>query len=72
MIGLMRRRAISALPNLTRYGVKFGGAENSGATVERLYNAVGLVAGVGTDTTASQNDFDNIFPWNARCRCCGY
>ncbi len=56
---------------VTRYGVRFGGAANSGDTVSRLYNAVGLVAGVGTDTTAPQNDFDNVFPWNARRRCCG-
>lgn len=68
----MRRRAISALPNLTRYGVKFGGEKNSGATVERLYNAVGLVAGVGTDIVTATNDFDNIYPWRARRRCCGY
>lgn len=57
---------------ITRYGVRFGGAANTGETVSRLYNAVGLVAGVGTDTEAPQNDFDNIFPWNARRRCCGY
>lgn len=57
---------------ITRYGVHFGGAANTGETVSRLYNAVGLVAGVGTDTEAPQNDFDNIFPWNARRRCCGY
>ena len=50
----------------------FGGAANTGETVSRLYNAVGLVAGVGTDAEAPQNDFDNIFPWNARRRCCGY
>lgn len=57
---------------ITRYGVRFGGAANTGKTVSRLYNAVGLVASVGTDTEAPQNDFDNIFPWNARRRCCGY
>lgn len=57
---------------VTRYGVKFGGAANSGATVTRLYNAAGLVAGVGTDEQTAINDFDNIYPWSARHRCCGY
>lgn len=57
---------------VTRYGVRFEGSANSGATVKRLYNAVGLVAGVGTDTEKPQNDFDSIYPWSARRRCCGY
>ncbi len=57
---------------VTRYGVKFGGAANTGATVTRLYNAAGLVAGVGTDEQTAINDFDNIYPWSARRRCCGY
>lgn len=57
---------------VTRYGVKFGGAANTGATVTRLYNAAGLVAGVGTDKQTAINDFDNIYPWSARRRCCGY
>lgn len=56
---------------ITRYGVRFGGGSNSGATVARLYNAVGLVAGVGTDEATADNDFDNIYPWSARRRCCG-
>lgn len=55
-----------------RYGVRFEGSANSGATVKRLYNAFGLVAGVGTDTEAAVNDFDKIYPWSARRRCCGY
>ena len=55
-----------------RYGVRFDGSANSGDTVHRLYNAVGLVAGVGTDTDAAQNDFDNIYPWSDIRRCCGY
>lgn len=55
-----------------RYGVKFGGSANSGATVQRLYNAVGLVANVGTDTETAINDFDTIYPWAGRRRCCGY
>lgn len=57
---------------VTRYGVSFGGSANTGATVNRLYNAVGLVAGVGTDVATATNDFDNIYPWSARRRCCGY
>jgi hypothetical protein len=56
---------------VTRYGVSFGGSANTGATVNRLYNAVGLVAGVGTDVATATNDFDNIYPWSARRRCCG-
>lgn len=57
---------------VTRYGVKFGGSANSGATVQRLYDAFGLVANVGTDTEAATNDFDNIYPWSERKRACGY
>lgn len=57
---------------VTRYGVKFGGSANTGATVTKLYNAAGLVAGVGTDEQTAINDFDNIYPWSARRRCCGY
>lgn len=57
---------------VTRYGVRFDGSANSGATVHRLYNAVGLAANVGTDTETAVNDFDSIYPWSARRRCCGY
>lgn len=57
---------------VTRYGVRFGGSANSGSTVQRLYNAVGLVAGVGTDTDEAENNFDNIYPWSDIRRCCGY
>lgn len=56
---------------VTRYGVRFDGSANSGSTVKQLYNAVGLVAGVGTDTETAVNDFDKIYPWSARRRCCG-
>lgn len=58
--------------SVARYGVKFGGSANSGATVQRLYNAFGLTANVGTDTATATNDFDNIYPWSGRKRCCGY
>ncbi|MGM9683954.1 MAG: collagen-like protein, partial [Eubacteriales bacterium] len=53
----------------TRYTVNFNGQAAAG---ERLDNAAGLTAGVGTDQTEAVNDFDNIYPWSARRRCCGY
>ena len=56
---------------VTRYGVKFAGEANSGESVRRLYDAVGLAAGVGTDTEEADNDFDSLYPWSARRRCCG-
>lgn len=55
-----------------RYGVRFEGAANSGSTVTRLYNAVGLTAGVGTDSATAVNDFDNVYPWSQIRRACGY
>lgn len=55
-----------------RYGVRFSGSGNSGSTVTRLYDAVGLTAAVGTDTATAVNDFDGIAPWSNRRRCCGY
>lgn len=61
-----------ASATITKYGVRFGGSANNGATVTRLQNAFGLLAGVGTDTQTAVNDFDNIYPWSARRRCCGY
>lgn len=54
------------------YGVRFSGSANTGAAVTRLYQAHGLTAGVGTDTQTAKNDFDQIYPWSARRRCCGY
>lgn len=54
-----------------RYGVRFGGSANTGETVTRLYDAVGLTANVGTDTATATNDFDSIYPWSKRRRCCG-
>ena len=62
---------VQAAGIIPRYGVRFGGGSNTGSTVARLYNAVGLVAGVGTDAATADNDFDNIYPWSARRRCCG-
>lgn len=58
--------------NTKLYGVRFDSALNSGDTVHRLYDAAGLVANVGTDTETAINDFDNIYPWSERKRCCGY
>lgn len=55
-----------------RYGVRFSGSGNTGSTVTRLYDAVGLTAAVGTDTDTAVNDFDSIAPWSTRRRCCGY
>lgn len=49
-----------------RYGVKFTGSASAG---ERLYDAAGKVAGVGTDTETAVNDFDNIEPWASMRRC---
>jgi len=54
-----------------QYGVRFSGGANTGATAIRLYNAAGLIANVGTDTVTAINDFDSIYPWSARKRCCG-
>lgn len=51
------------------YGVTFAGGLNPGT---RTGAARGLVANVGTDTQTAQNDFDHIYPWCARRRCCGY
>ena len=66
------KKDISNITNqIKRYGIRFSGSANTGATVTRTYDAVGLVAGVGTDTQTATNDFDNIYPWSARRRCCG-
>ena len=65
------RAALENISSVTQYGVRFEGAANSGDTVTRLYDAQGLVAGVGTDTQTAVNDFDHIYPWGARRRCCG-
>lgn len=66
------RRKFHNTAKVRRYGVRFGGSANSGATVQRLYDAVGLTANVGTDTQTATNDFDNIYPWSGRKRACGY
>ena len=51
---------------VSRYGVKFTGSNPEG---ERLYNAKGLIAGVGTNTQDAYNDFDYIEPWASMRRC---
>lgn len=51
------------------YGVTFAGGLNPGT---RTGAARGLVANAGTDTLTVQNDFDHIYPWCARRRCCGF
>ena len=53
------------------YGVRFEGGANTGETVTRLHDAVGLTAGVGTNTVGAVNDFDSCYPWSERRRCCG-
>ena len=64
------RRKFHNTAKVRRYGVRFGSSANSGATVQRLYDAVGLTANVGTDTQTATNDFDNIYPWSGRKRAC--
>lgn len=54
------------LTNTKKYGVKFTGSVSAG---ERLFDAVGLTAAVGTDTQTAENDFDNIEPWASIRRC---
>ena len=57
------------------YGVRFSGTSNPGT---RLYSAQGLVANVLTAGESLESfeppvdSFDNIYPWSARRRCCGY
>ena len=52
--------------DVKRYGVQFSGSASKGA---RLYDAVGLVANVGTDSDTADNDFDFIMPWAGLRRC---
>lgn len=56
--------------SVARYGA--AGFTNANPALTRLYDAVGLVAQVGTDGDNSnvRNDFDNIPPWN-RKKCVG-
>ena len=51
---------------MKRYGVQFSGSASPGT---RLYDAVGLVANVGTDSDTADNDFDFIMPWAGMRRC---
>lgn len=50
------------------YGVRFTGGLNPGV---RTGAAAGLAANAGTDAQTATNDFDNIYPWSGRRRCCG-
>ena len=52
--------------DVKRYGVRFSGSASAGV---RLYDALGLVAGVGTDTETAENSFDHIMPWAGMRRC---
>ena len=65
----MNTKKLLANARAPRLGVRFTGGLNPGT---RTHAAAGLVANVGTDTAAAQNDFDNIYPWCGRKRCCGY
>jgi hypothetical protein len=47
-----------------KYGVS--GVGGSSPTLKRLWDAKGLVAGVGTDSATAVNDFDNLAPFNRR------
>ena len=50
------------------YTVKRYGARRvigaSSTTLERIWDAVGLTANVGVDSSTVVNDFDNIYPWS--------
>ena len=52
--------------DVKRYGVRFSGSASAGV---RLFDALGLVAGVGTDTETAENSFDHIMPWAGMRRC---
>ena len=52
--------------DVKRYGVQFAGSAARGV---RLFDALGLSAGVGTDTESAVNDFDFIMPWAGMRRC---
>lgn len=49
-----------------KYGVRFSGSVSAGV---RLYDAVGLKAGIGIGAAEAENDFDRIMPWAAMKRC---
>ena len=63
--------AIEDAEGLARYGVS--GIGQSASALTRLYDAVGMVAQVGTDgdNSAVRNDFDNAAPWKWR-KCVGH
>ncbi len=54
-----------------RYGVRWP-LNATNPVGERTGDAIGLLAGVGTDATAPQNDFDKIMPWAGRRECNGH
>lgn len=63
--------AIEGAEGLARYGVS--GIGQSASALTRLYDAVGMVAQVGTDgdNSAVRNDFDEAAPWKWR-KCVGH
>ena len=52
-----------------KYGITFS---SNSMEVTRSYNAVGLIANIGTDQNDAYNDFDAIYPWRDIRRCKGY
>lgn len=63
---------ISDNPDTPPTGKKYGVRQyknSSDPTLERVGDAIGLVANAGVGTTTVKNDFDNIYPWSERKRC---
>jgi len=71
MAETVKRLAAEETGLIYKYGAS--GFNNSDPTLTRLYDAVGMVAEVGTDdaTVAVRNDFDAV-PLFARRKCVGY
>lgn len=62
---------VNAANSPTR-GKKYGVRQyknSSNPDLERVGDAVGLVANAGVGSSVVKNDFDYIYPWNARKRC---
>lgn len=54
-----------------KYGITFS-SNSIIMEATRSYNAVGLIANIGTDQNDAYNDFDAIYPWRDIRRCKGY
>lgn len=53
------------------YGVRWPKGASASAG-ERIYDSVGMIAEVGTGSSAAVNDFDGAYPFAGRRRCNGY